>query len=99
RDGEEAAWRLASSVLNILLGATVVFALVAFALAPLIVPALAPGLGEDTGRQAELRSLAVQLTRIMLLSPVLFAISGMFMGILNARRHFITPALAPMFYN
>lgn len=99
RDGEDAAWRLASSVLNILLAATVVFALVAFALAPLIVPALAPGLGEDTGRQAELRSLAVELTRIMLLSPVLFAISGMFMGILNARRHFITPALAPMFYN
>ena len=23
----------------------------------------------------------------------------MFMGILNARRHFVTPALAPMFYN
>ena len=43
--------------------------------------------------------LAVDLTRIMLISPVLFAVSGMFMGILNARRHFLTPALAPMFYN
>jgi putative peptidoglycan lipid II flippase len=60
---------------------------------------LAPGLGEETGRQAELTRLAIDLTRIMLISPVLFAVSGMFMGILNARRHFLTPALAPMVYN
>ena len=65
----------------------------------MLVPLSAPGLGEDTGQQAELHDLAVDLTRIMLLSPVLFAVSGMFMGILNARHHFLTPALAPMFYN
>jgi putative peptidoglycan lipid II flippase len=35
----------------------------------------------------------------MMISPVLFAISGMFMGILNARHHFLAPAFAPMFYN
>jgi putative peptidoglycan lipid II flippase len=99
RQGEAAAWRLASSVLNLVLAATAVFAIVAFLLAPKLVPLLAPGLGEDSGRQAELQGLAVNLTRIMLISPVLFAISGMFMGILNARRHFLTPALAPMFYN
>jgi putative peptidoglycan lipid II flippase len=68
-------------------------------LTPQLVPLLAPGLGEGTGRETELNDLAVDLTRLMLISPVLFAISGMFMGILNARRHFLTPALAPMFYN
>jgi putative peptidoglycan lipid II flippase len=99
RDGEVAAWRLASSVLNILLVATAAFAVVAFLLAPKLVPLLAPGLGEETGREAELKDLAVHLTRVMLISPVLFAVSGMFMGILNARRHFLMPALAPMFYN
>jgi putative peptidoglycan lipid II flippase len=99
RDGEAAAWRLASSVLNLLLLATLFFACVAFLLAPQLVPLLAPGLGEGTGREAELTSLAVDLTRVMLISPVLFSMSGMFMGILNARRHFLTPALAPMFYN
>jgi putative peptidoglycan lipid II flippase len=99
RDGEAAAWRLASSVLNIVLLATLVFAVAAFLLAPRLVPLLAPGLGEDAGREQELTDLAVRLTRIMLVSPVLFAVSGMFMGILNARRHFLTPALAPMFYN
>jgi putative peptidoglycan lipid II flippase len=99
RQGEAAAWRLASSVLNLLLGATIVFAIVAFFLAPVLVPAMAPGLGEDTGRQEELTDLAVEMTRLMLISAVIFSVSGMFMGILNARRHFLTPALAPMFYN
>jgi putative peptidoglycan lipid II flippase len=99
RHGDEAAWRLASSVLNLVLVATAVFAIVAFLLAPTLVPLMAPGLGEGTGREAELKDLAVDLTRIMLVSPVLFAVSGMFMGILNARRHFLTTAMAPMFYN
>lgn len=99
RGGEEEAWRLASSVLNLVAIATGVLAAVAFVLAPLIVPWLAPGLGEETGRQEELRALAVQLTRIMLVSPLLFGVSGMLTGILNARQHFAAPALAPMFYN
>ena len=34
-----------------------------------------------------------------MLSPILFAVSGMFMGILNARHHFLFPAFAPVFYN
>jgi len=97
--GDEAAWRLASAVLNLVLAATLVFALIALLLAPLIVPVTAPGLGDDTGQHAHLTALAVDLTRIMMISPVLFAVSGMFMGILNARHHFLAPAFAPMFYN
>jgi putative peptidoglycan lipid II flippase len=99
RHGEEEAWRLASSVLNLIALATLVLALLGMLLAPWLVPIMAPGLGEDTGRQSELRSLAVDLTRIMLLSTILFSVSGMFMGILNARRHFLFPAIAPMVYN
>src|SRR5437667_239749 len=74
-------------------------ALLAFLLAPWLVPLLAPGLGEESGRVTELRSLAVELTRLMLLSPVLFGVSGMVTGILNARQHFLAPALAPLLYN
>lgn len=91
--GEEQAWRLASAVLNLVALATAALALLALLLAPWLVPLTAPGL---TG---ELRSQAIELTRIMLISPVLFAISGMFMGILNARYHFLLPAVAPMLYN
>ena len=96
---EEAAWRLASSILNLVLLATIVFAVLGFLLAPTLVPVIAPGLGEETGRQEELRSLAVDLTRLMMLSPILFAVSGMFMATLNARHHFLFPAIAPLVYN
>ena len=99
RQGEAAAWRLASIILNWVLVATVALALAVFALADWIVPAMAPGLGEDSGMQDAIREDAIFLTRVMLVSPVLFAVSGMITGILNARHHFVLPALAPMLYN
>lgn len=97
--GPEGAWLLASRVLNLISIATVVVAAIAFVFAPLLVPLLAPGLGETSGREAELGNLAIDLTRLMLLSPIMFGISGMLMGILNARQHFLAPAVAPMIYN
>ena len=99
RGSEQDAWRLASSVLNLVFVATLIFAVLGLLFAPVLVPLTAPGLGDETGQSAELRALAVDLTRIMMISPILFAVSGMFMGILNARHHFLAPALAPMFYN
>ena len=99
RQSREEAWRLASSVLNLVFIATAVLALLGFLLAPVLVPLMAPGLGQDSGRQAELQALAVRLTRIMLISPIFFSVSGMFMGISNARHHFLFPALAPWTYN
>jgi putative peptidoglycan lipid II flippase len=38
------------------------------------------------------------LLRILLLSPALFGISGLLMGVLNAHQRFFFSALAPMFY-
>lgn len=99
RDGPDAAWALASNALTIVMAATAALCLVALALAPLLVPLFAPGLGEDIGRGDELTAEAVRLTRIMLLSPLLLAVSGMITGILNARQQFLLPALAPMLYN
>ncbi len=99
RRGEDEAWRLASTVLNVVLLGTIALAAVMLVTAQWVVPALAPGLGEDTAIQAEIRDDAIFLTRVMLISPILFAVSGMITGILNARRHFLLPALAPMLYN
>ena len=73
RESEEAAWRLASRVLNLVTAATAVLCVVAFVFAPLLVPLLAPGLGKDIGRHDELTGKAVELTRLMLLSPRLAA--------------------------
>jgi putative peptidoglycan lipid II flippase len=99
RNGEQASWDLASSVLNLISLATAGIALIAFVSAPWLVPLLAPGLGEETARREELQALAVDLTRLMLLSPIVFGVSGMLTGILNARQHFLAPALAPLMYN
>ncbi len=99
RESADAAWALASGVLNLISLATFLVASLAFVLAPWLVPLLAPGLGEGSGREAELDALAVELTRIMLISPIFFGISGMVTGVLNARQHFVAPALAPLLYN
>ena len=97
--GEQSAWRLASIVLNWVLIGTIALSVAVFFAAEWIVPALAPGLGEDSGIQDAIIDDAVFLTRVLLLSPILFAVSGMLTGILHARRHFLLPAISPMLYN
>ena len=99
RDGSAKAWALANNVLTIVTVATATVCLAAFVAAPWLVPWTAPGLGTDLGRHAELTDKAVSLTRLMLISPLLFAMSGMVTGILNGRQRFLLSALAPMLYN
>lgn len=91
RESEAEAWALASKVIVLVTAATAALCVLAFVLAPWLVPWTAPGI-ENEGK-------AVFLTRLMLLSPLLFAVSGMLTGILNARQQFLLPALAPMLYN
>jgi putative peptidoglycan lipid II flippase len=43
-------------------------------------------------------ALTVSLLRVLLLSPTLFALSGLVMALLNAHHRFFISALAPMFY-
>lgn len=93
RISPEAGWRLASRALIFftLLGA--VIAAAGFVLAPWLVPLTVIGF------PPEQQELTVQLSRVMLLSTVFFCASAMVSGILNARFHFLLPALAPWFYN
>ncbi len=91
---EQEAWQLASSVLNIV--AVVVTACATLAaifasqlVAHVVVPGFAP----------EEQALTAQLMRLMLISPIIFGISGIVMGILNSFQHFLLPALAPAIYN
>ena len=94
RQDDKGAWRLASAIINLVLIMTAAFAALAALLAPWLVSAIiAPGF--DAQRQA----LTSDLMRVMLITPVIFGVSGVFMGILNARKHFLLPALAPILYN
>jgi len=61
QEGEERAWRLASAMLNIVTAGTAALCLLAFILAPLLVPWFAPDLGKDVGRHDELTGQAVTL--------------------------------------
>jgi putative peptidoglycan lipid II flippase len=93
-DDARGAWRLASAVINLVLILTTALGALAALLAPWLVRAvIAPGF--DPARQA----LAADLMRLMLVTPVVFGVSGVVMGILNARQHFLLPALAPIVYN
>jgi putative peptidoglycan lipid II flippase len=88
------AWRLASAVINLVMLLLTALALLAGLLAPLLVrQIIAPGF--SPAQQA----LTVQLMRLMLLTPVIFGVSGIVMGVLNSSQHFLLPALAPAVYN
>jgi len=94
RDDAEGGWRLASAVVNLVLVALTLAAGLAWAVAPaLVATVLAPGFPPPQ------QALTVSLMRMMLVAPVLFGVSGVVMGILNTRQHFVLPALAPSLLN
>ncbi len=94
RGDRPGAWRLASAVINLLLVTLTGSALLAGLTAPWLVATLiAPGFPPAQ------QQLTVALMRVMLLSTIVFGVSGVVMGALNAYQHFLLPAVAPMLYN
>jgi len=93
RDQEEEAWRVASSVVNILVLGLAGVALLMAIFAPVLVPFVAPGFDAPT------TALTVRLTRIMLLSPIFIGFGAVVTGILNTYDRWAVPAMAPLVYN
>ncbi len=94
RHDRAGAWRLASSVGNLVLVVLTAAAALAWLGGPWLVRhVLAPGF-----REAGQVALTVSLLRVMLLSSIIFGLSGLLMGVLNAHQHFALPALAPACY-
>ncbi len=96
---QDEANELATSFLNFIFLAAIVFAAVLFLLAPKLVPFIFPGFFNKAGHDPQIFQVTVNLTRMMLVSPVLMAISGVFGGILNSHKKFIAYSLAPLIYN
>jgi len=94
REGRAGAWKLFSLVANL---AFVVTALCAalIALFPLVLVrrVVTPGFS------LEQQLLVADLMRLNLIATLIFSISGLVMGALQANQHFFLPALAPVFYN
>ena len=93
RGDEAEAWRLASSVINLVVIALSAFSLLMAIFAPWIVPLITPGFDAPT------TELTIRMTRVMLLSPVFIGMGAVVSGILNSYERFAVPAIAPLLYN
>ena len=93
--GKEKAWELANLVLNLLLITLCVVVILGIIFSPYIVKLIAPGFGEEMGKQ----ELTTLLSRIMFPFLLLIALAALAMGILNTFRRFGVPALAPTMFN
>ncbi len=87
------AWRVVSTVINLMLIGLAVLCAGLFTLAPVIVPLITPGFA---GAQLD---RTIELTRIMLLSPIFLALGAVATSVLNAGGRFAASAVAPIVYN
>jgi putative peptidoglycan lipid II flippase len=87
------AWRVASTMLNLMLVLVAALAALAALAAPLLVPLIAPGFDADE------QALTVELTRVMLIGPVFLAMGSVATSILNSSGRFAAAAMAPIAYN
>lgn len=92
-DDDERAWRLASAVLTWSGVSVLVLCGFCLVLARPLMRVVAPGFDGAT------EDMAVQLMRILLLSPVFLGLGIAAKGILEAHNRFTLPALAPLVYN
>jgi putative peptidoglycan lipid II flippase len=97
RKDQKGAWRLASGVVNSVLIVLILASTLMWIFAPFLVErglfALVPE--SNAAQVAE----TARLLRIMLPTVIIFGISGLVMGMLNAHQVFLWPALAPAAYS
>lgn len=95
KEERTSAWKLASSLINLVTLILSIAALLAAIFAPQIVEhLLAPGLSRDP----KTFTLAVDLLRIQSVSAVLFGIGGLVISILNAHQVFFIPQITAAMY-
>ncbi len=97
RKDQKGAWRLASGVVNSVLIALILVSTLMWIFAPFLVEHGLFALVPDSSA-AQVTETA-HLLRIMLPTVIIFGISGLVMGMLNAHQVFLWPALAPAAYS
>ena len=93
--GKEEAWRLGNTVINALLLATGLVALLGIVFAEPLVRLLAADYAMVPGKF----ELTVSLTRVMWPFLTLVAVAAACMGMLNSLRRFFVPAFSPAMFN
>lgn len=94
--GRRSAWDLFSRFANIGFLATAIAAILVAIFAEQIVSA---EVGIVPGFKPEHQQLVAELMRLNLIATLIFSISGLVMGGLQANQHFLLPAMAPSLYN
>ena len=92
-DGFVRAWRVVSTVANLMLVALLVLAGIVLVFADRLVPLYTAGFDPVT------MSRTIELTRIMVLSPILLALGSVATSVLNTQGRFAAAAVAPIVYN
>lgn len=94
QEDREGAWRTASRVINTVFFLTLLVSAIVFVFAPwLVANVTSPGFSPATQAQT------AELMRILLISTLIFSVSGIVMGILQSHNHFLLPALAPIMFD
>ncbi len=97
QEDRQGAWKLASALANWVTLILVIVGVISAVFAEQVVRyILAPGFATATSPAKE--ALTAQLLRLQLPSTILFGLSGLVMGTLNAHQSFLYSALAPAMY-
>jgi len=94
--GNDHSWKLFSKVTSLLFVATGATSIVIWILAPILVSS---EIGVAPGFTSSQQGLVVALLRINLIATIIFSMSGLVTASLQAHKHFLLPAVAPIFYN
>ena len=86
-------WDLTNNVLNCFLILLILVCAILAVFTPFFIKFIVPGFSQEN------RVLAISLTRIMFLSPILLGLSSVFSGILHYFNRFLVYSLAPVLYN
>ncbi len=90
---EKDAWQFTNNVLNVFLLFLIVLCFFLLIFTPEIIKLIAPGF------DAQQRTQASFLTRLMFLSPILLGLSSVFSGVLQYFNRFLIYGLCPILYN
>jgi putative peptidoglycan lipid II flippase len=82
-----------SDVFTVFLGLMVFISTIAFLLMPFLMPYVVPGF------TPEMQARVVELSRIILLSPILMGLSNLFGSVTQLFQKFFVYSLSPIFYN
>ena len=93
RGEERQAWHTFSALLGVVGGSLGLLLLALYIVAPYAIPVIVSKLDPSV------HPLCVRLARIMLWGQLFMFFGGLSMGALNARHHYLAPAMGPILYN